>query len=80
MMLSTVLAMLGLVALYTRQSHKAGKLGLISFIVATIGTIMNFGHQWSPPFLVPVLAESVPDFLDTVLADTTTVLPGGGIT
>jgi hypothetical protein len=77
MLLSTALGMLGLAALYARQAQNAGKLGLISFIVATIGTMMDFGHQWSATFVVPVLARGAPDFLDAMLADTTSVLTGG---
>ncbi len=77
MMISTILGMLGLTALYARQSKDTGRLGLISFAMATTGTMMLFGHQWPVAFVIPVLAEGAPDFLNAMLADTTTVLAGG---
>lgn len=76
-MISTILGILGLTSLYARQSQNAGRLGLISFVVATIGTVMHFGHQWAAAFVLPVLAGGAPDFLDGMVADTTTVLAGG---
>ena len=77
MMISTTLGLFGLVALYARQAPNAGKLGFASFVMAAIGTIMHFGHQWSSAFVVPVLAGGAPDFLEAILADTTTVLTAG---
>ncbi len=77
MMISTILGMLGLIALYARQSQNAGRLGLFSFVMSTIGIMMLFGHQWPVTFLLPVLAKGAPDFMDGMLADTTTILAGG---
>jgi hypothetical protein len=77
MALSTALAMLGLVAIYARQAQVMGKFGAVAFVLAVIGTLMAFGHQWTGTFVVPVLAEQTPDFLDAVTADTTTILAGG---
>ncbi len=75
--LSTILSMLGLVALFSRQFQSDGKFGAAAFILAFIGTMMVFGHQWTGLFVVPVLAEGTPDFLDAIIADTTTILAGG---
>ena len=60
------LAMMGLVALYARQVKPAGPRGLLGFILAALGTMMHFGHLWTGLFLVPALAASVPEFLDTL--------------
>ncbi len=60
------LAMMGLVALYSRQAQQSGARGLFGFSLAGLGTMMHFGHLWTGLFLVPALAASVPDFLDTV--------------
>jgi hypothetical protein len=60
------LAMMGLVALYARQAQLSGPRGLIGFSLAALGTLMHFGHLWTGLFLVPALAASVPEFLDTV--------------
>ena len=35
------------------------------------------GHQYAAAFVLPVLAEGVPEFLDAMLAGTTTILAGG---
>jgi hypothetical protein len=77
MLASTILGMLGLTALYARQSQNAGRLGLISFVIAAIGTMMHFGHLWSATFVTPVLAAGAPNFLEAMLADTTTQLAAG---
>lgn len=60
-----VLTSLGLVGLYTRQAEQAGTLGLISFLVAFIGTVMLAGVQWSAAFIGPWLAGVAPELLDS---------------
>ncbi|CAA9586769.1 MAG: hypothetical protein AVDCRST_MAG88-4065, partial [uncultured Thermomicrobiales bacterium] len=35
---AVLLALLGLVELYARQAHRAGRFGLVSFVVAFVGT------------------------------------------
>ena len=75
--LSTALALLGLIAIYTRQFQVMGKFGLVAFLLAFFGTMMIFGHHWGSTFLTPGLAEETPVFLDTITADTTTVLAAG---
>lgn len=41
------LLLLGLVGLYTRQSKSVGILGLISFVVAFIGTVLSQDFAWA---------------------------------
>jgi hypothetical protein len=77
MALSTALALLGLIAIYARQIQVMGKFGAVAFVLALVGTMMIFGHQWASTFIVPVLAEETPGFLNAVTADTTTILAGG---
>jgi hypothetical protein len=77
MALSTALNLLGLIAIYTRQIHTMGAFGAVAFILASIGTMMMFGHQWASTFVVPLLAERTPDLLDAITTDTTTILAGG---
>jgi hypothetical protein len=60
------LAMVGLVALYARQAEPSGPRGLFGFSLAALGTMMHFGHLWTGLFLVPALAASVPEFLDSI--------------
>jgi len=64
-LVGVVLIFLGLVGLYAHQAEQAGTLGLVAFLVAFIGTAMIFGFAWAGAFVVPDLAETVPDFLDT---------------
>ena len=75
--LFTALAMLGLVAIYARQTQVMGNFGLVVFILALFGTMMIFGHQWVGAFVVTVLVEETPTFLDTITADTTMILAAG---
>lgn len=77
MALSTALATLGLVAIYARQVGTMGRFGAVAFVLAMIGTLMAFAHQWTGTFVVPVLAEESPDLLDAITTDTTTILAGG---
>lgn len=64
-LMGVVLIFLGLVGLYAHQAEQAGTLGLVAFVMALIGTAMIFGFAWAGAFVVPDLAEAVPDFLDT---------------
>jgi hypothetical protein len=41
------LLLIGLVGLYVRQSEKAGKLGLVGFLVAFLGTTLIEGDLWA---------------------------------
>jgi hypothetical protein len=64
-LVGVVLISLALVGLYARQAEQTGTLGLVAFLVAFTGTAMIFGFGWAGAFVVPDLAEVVPDFLDT---------------
>jgi hypothetical protein len=75
--IATMLAVLGLIALFARQAKAIGKIGVVAFTLALTGTMMVFGHQWTGLFVVPVLAEGTPDFLNAITSDTTTLLASG---
>jgi hypothetical protein len=77
MAFSSMLGLLGLIALFTRQSQDMGKFGVAAFVLASIGSMMIIGHQWTGTFVAPVLAEGTPDFLNAITADSTTILAGG---
>ena len=59
----------GLVGLYARQAQRAGRLGLIAFVVAFIGVLLVTGSVWSEAFLAPWLARTAPELLDSGSAD-----------
>lgn len=60
----TMLLLGGLVGLYARQSEAAGRLGLVGFLVAFVGTALLVGLFFTQTFLVPYLASEFPEVLD----------------
>jgi hypothetical protein len=66
---------LALVAIYEREAHAAGRLGLIGFGAALIGTVVMAGDWWYEAFAVPWLADVVPSVFETGAGET--VLVGG---
>lgn len=63
-LIAVILLMLGLVALFARQSQMMRAFGVVAFAIASIGTMLIFGFAWALLFVFPVMAESVPAFLD----------------
>jgi hypothetical protein len=59
-LLSTVLFLWALLALYNRQSIAAGAFGLWGFIVAFFGTALLVGNVWAEVFVWPTLARVAP--------------------
>ena len=64
-MLAMVLLMVGLTALFVRQTEALGALGLASFLLALAGTTMAAGALWSQVLVVPHLAEVAPEVADS---------------
>jgi hypothetical protein len=60
-LLSAVLFLWALLALYDRQSIAAGTFGLWSFIVAFFGTALLVGNAWAEVFVWPTLARVAPN-------------------
>ena len=73
-LIAVMLLMLGLVALFARQSQKMHAFGVIAFVIASIGTMLIFGFAWALLFVFPGMAAAVPVFLDTMATE-----PGMGI-
>lgn len=63
-LMAVLLLMLGLVALFTRQSQNMRAFGVVAFVIALIGTMLIFGFAWALLFVFPGMAESVPAYLD----------------
>lgn len=61
---ATALLMLGLTALFARQSQKMGLFGVAAFLFASLGTMLVFGFSWTLTFTFPPMAEAVPEFLE----------------
>jgi hypothetical protein len=62
-LLSTVLFLWALLALYNRQSIAAGTFGLWGFIVAFFGTALLVGNVWAEVFVWPTLARISPNLV-----------------
>jgi hypothetical protein len=56
--------LLALTAIYTRESDALGRLGLIGFMTAFLGTLMVAGDWWFEAFVVPMIGTAAPAALD----------------
>lgn len=63
--------LLALTGLYARQVPESGKLGLVGYLVAFLGTMLVAGDWWYEAFIGPALREQAPELLTTA--------PGGSI-
>ena len=63
--------LLALTGLYARQVPESGKLGLVGYLVAFLGTMLVAGDWWYEAFIGPALRERAPEILTTA--------PGGSI-
>jgi len=62
---SVMLMQVGLVALYAGQVEASGRLGLIGFVLALIGTAFAAAIQYSQSAILPLVAEEAPSiFVD----------------
>jgi uncharacterized membrane protein (DUF485 family) len=55
--------LLALTGLYLRQANAAGKLGLIGYLIAFLGTLMIAGDWWFESFIAPQLAAVAPEVM-----------------
>lgn len=56
--------LLALTAIYTREAAALGRLGLIGYVTAFLGTLMVAGDWWFEAFVVPTMATAAPAVLD----------------
>ena len=56
--------LLALTAIYTRESAALGRLGLIGYAAAFLGTLMVAGDWWFEAFAIPMIATAAPEVLD----------------
>ena len=56
--------LLALTTIYTRESAVLGRLGLIGYVTAFLGTLMVAGDWWFEAFVVPMIATAAPAVLD----------------
>jgi len=60
--------LLALTAIYTRESAALGRLGLIGYVTASLGTLMVAGDWWFEALVVPMIATVAPAVLDLPLS------------
>ena len=60
-LISAALLVLGLLGLYISQSQAVGTLGLASFLLAFLGTVLLAGAFWFELFVTPALAARAPE-------------------
>jgi hypothetical protein len=75
-LLSTVLFLWALLALYNRQSIATGTLGLWGFVVAFFGTALFAGSVWAEVFVYPTLARVAPTVFTGQSAEASSVIIG----
>ena len=62
--LGALFSLFGLVGLYARQIEQSGRLGLLGFVLAFVGTAMFVGTGMITAYLWPVIARYAPDFVE----------------
>jgi hypothetical protein len=55
--------LLALAAIYTREATSLGRLGLVGYLTATLGTLLVAGDWWFEAFVVPEIATQAPEIL-----------------
>ena len=60
--------LVALTGLYARQAHSTGRLGLIAYLTASLGTLLVAGDWWYEAFVGPALRAQAPELLATAPA------------
>jgi hypothetical protein len=55
--------LLALTGLYLRQAGAAGRLGMIGYLVAALGTLLVAGDWWFESFIMPRIADVAPEVM-----------------
>ena len=70
--------LVALTGLYASQASVAGKLGLVGYLIATLGTMLIAGNWWYEAFIGPMLRQQAPEILRT--APSGSILIGAALT
>jgi hypothetical protein len=63
-LLSMYALILALTAVYASESAALGRLGLLGYAIALLGTLLVAGDWWFEAFVVPMIAKESPGVLD----------------
>jgi hypothetical protein len=75
----TVLALAGIAGMYLRQHREAGVLGLVGYLVFSVGYLGMFGTEVVAAAVLPNLTESQPGFVNDVVTAAVGGTPAGDI-
>jgi len=70
--------LVALTGLHARQSAKTGMLGLVGYLIASLGTMLVAGNWWYEAFIGPVLRQQAPELLATAISGS--ILIGAALT
>ena len=70
--------LVALTGLYARQASATGKLGLVGYLTASLGTLLVAGNWWYEAFIGPVLRQQAPELLSTGISGS--ILIGAALT
>jgi hypothetical protein len=62
-----VLALAGITGLYVSQVRRNGLLGLVGYLVLSVGYLLVLGTTYAAAFVLPSVAEADPAYVDDVL-------------
>lgn len=59
--------LLGITGIYARQVEEAGWLGLVGYLLFSLGWMLQTGFVFAEPLILPVLASAAPKFVESYL-------------
>jgi hypothetical protein len=62
------LALVGLTGMYLRQVKQTGVLGLVGYVVISLGYLLMMGTAYTAAFVLPEVATTMPGYVDAVTA------------
>jgi hypothetical protein len=78
-MVMAALALIGITGMYLRQHRQAGLLGLVGYLVFTVGYLSMFSVQVMAAAVLPNLVDTEPGFVNDVVAAAAGGTPDGDI-
>ncbi|HYP44182.1 MAG TPA: hypothetical protein VEQ66_03175 [Propionibacteriaceae bacterium] len=77
--LMAAFSLIGITGIYLRQVRQTGVLGLIGYLLLSVGYLTILNVQVIAVFVLPDLAGSQPDYVNDVLAVATSGTPSGDV-